>query len=86
MTKDILRKCITCRQIKKREDLVKITLETKTGNIIVNPDTKTFGRSVYLCYNNSCINEALKKNKLEKTLKTQITDGLKQQLENFCKE
>ena len=32
----------------------------------INPDTKIFGRSVYLCYNKMCIEGALKKNKIQK--------------------
>ena len=50
--------------------MIKITKEFLTGKVIVNPDSKTFGRSVYLCYNQNCIEQALKKNRLGKALKT----------------
>ena len=50
--------------------MIKITKEYLTGEVIVNPDSKTFGRSVYLCYNQNCIEQALKKNRLGKALKT----------------
>ena len=33
------------------------------------PDSKTFGRSLYLCYNKDCIGMAFKKNKLNRMLK-----------------
>ena len=56
--------------MKPREEMIKITKEHLTGEIIVNPDSKTFGRSVYLCYNQSCIETALKKNRLNKALKS----------------
>ena len=65
-----LRKCITCGELKPREELIKITKEYKSGNIVIKPNSKTFGRSVYLCYNENCINIAFKKNKLNKMLKT----------------
>ncbi len=65
-----LRKCITCGELKPREELIKITKEYKSGNIVIKPNSKTFGRSVYLCYNENCINMAFKKNKLNKMLKT----------------
>lgn len=37
---------------------------------MIEPDSKIFGRSVYLCYNQSCIDNAFKKNKIYKILKT----------------
>ena len=41
-----------------------------SGNVILMPDSKIFGRSVYLCYNQSCIDNAFKKNRINKLLKT----------------
>ena len=64
------RKCVGCGELKPRENLIKITKEHISGNIIVEPNSKIFGRSVYLCYNKDCINTALKKNRLNKALKT----------------
>ena len=53
----MLRKCVGCGELKPRENLIE-------------PDSKTFGRSAYLCYNQSCIEAALKKSKLNKALRT----------------
>ena len=64
------RKCIGCGKIKPREELVKITKEHNSGNIVIEPDSKTFGRSAYFCYNKNCQELALKKNKLNKALRT----------------
>ncbi len=86
MTKKILRKCVGCFQIKNREEMIKITKENLTERIIINPNSKIFGRSVYLCYNSSCIEAALKKNKLAKFLKTNLTEDFKAQLQTFHKE
>ena len=66
----ILRKCAGCGQMKPREDMIKITKVHQADEVIVNPDSKTFGRSAYLCYNQNCVEQALKKNKLNKVLKT----------------
>ena len=74
---EILRKCVSCGEIKPRENMIKITKEHTTGKPIVNPDSKTFGRSVYLCYNQSCIEQAIKKNRINKVLKTNIDIDLK---------
>lgn len=64
------RKCIGCGEIKNSEELIKITKEYQSGNVIIEPDSKTFGRSAYLCYNQNCINNAFKKAKINKVLKT----------------
>lgn len=74
------RRCISCWQIKNRDELIKITANSADGNVIINPDSVTFGRSVYLCYNKTCIETAFKKNKIEKHLKHSIPNELKGQL------
>lgn len=84
--KETFRKCISCSQIKKRDELIKITKEKSSGKIFINPDSKIFGRSAYLCYNETCIKESLKKNKLEKSLRTSVQEDLKEQLKAFHKE
>ena len=66
------RKCIACGELKPREELIKITKEHKSGNIVIQPDSTTFGRSVYLCYNQECINTVLKKG-INKPLKASIS-------------
>ena len=80
MTKEITRKCIGCFKNKNREEMIKITRENKANEIFINPNSKIFGRSVYLCYNNSCIENSFKKNKLAKFLKANLTEELKQTL------
>ena len=66
------RKCIACGEVKPRSELIKITKEHESGDIVIMPDSKTFGRSVYLCYNEDCINTAFKKSKLNKILKSGV--------------
>ena len=64
------RKCIACGELKPKRELIRITKEHTSGDIVVEPNSKTFGRSAYLCYNQECINNALKKKKLNKALRT----------------
>ena len=66
------RKCVGCGEFKTRENLIRIMKTDKDG-LVVNPNSKTFGRSAYLCYNQCCIELALKKSKLNKALKTNVT-------------
>ena len=74
MYKDLknLRKCIICGKIRSRDELIRITKEYLSGDIVLQPSTKTFGRSAYVCNNSECKNQLLKKNRLSKVLKTDI--------------
>lgn len=74
MTKKTVRKCIGCFELKDRGEMIKITRESKSGEIFINPNSKIFGRSVYLCYNDTCIENSLKKNKLAKFLKAKLSE------------
>ena len=57
--------------------MIKITKEHSTGEVVVNPNSKTFGRSAYLCYNQDCIEQALKKKKINRVLKLGTNIDLK---------
>lgn len=74
------RRCVSCWQVKDRNELIKITADSTTSRVVINPNSVTFGRSAYLCYNKSCIESAFKKNKLGKHLKASISKELKGQL------
>ena len=72
------RRCIGCWEIKNRNDLIKITANGE--NVVVKPNSTIFGRSVYLCYNKSCIEAVFKKKKIEKFFKGAVPAELKGQL------
>ena len=74
------RRCAGCWHLKDRKDLIKIT--NVAGNPVINPNSNQFGRSVYLCYNKSCIEAIFKKNKISKFLKVNVPEDLKGQLFN----
>lgn len=76
------RKCVGCGKLKNRDELIKVTKENLHGDVVLSPNSKIFGRSAYLCYNISCIEAALKKNKLQRALKTSISEELKGKLLN----
>ncbi len=76
------RKCAGCGKLKNREQLIKITKQNPDGEVIINHSNKIFGRSVYLCYNNSCIEAVFKKNRISKVLKAPVPEDLKGKLIN----
>ncbi len=69
-----LRKCVGCQKLFERTSLIRIMSEKSSGNILIEPEKKHYGRSVYLCKNEYCLKNALKKNKLSKSLKKKISD------------
>jgi len=80
---EIKRKCAGCGQIKNREEMIKLTRRNPDGEVIISPDSKTFGRSVYLCYNKTCIEKSFHKKRIEKILKTKLNDEMKGKLIDF---
>ena len=63
----IKRKCQGCNTIIDRALLIKIT-KTK-GYLTINPDTKTLGRSMYVCKNLQCVKNLIKKKRIKSALK-----------------
>ncbi len=77
------RKCVGCNKIKESAEMIKMTRVHDSQDILINPDSRYFGRSSYVCYNKECILNALKKKKLQKSLKTQIQPQIIEQLEKL---
>ena len=75
------RKCVACGKYDERENMIRIT-KTTYGEVVVNGNSKVFGRSAYICYNKACIENAFKKNRLQRVLKTQIQEDLKGKITN----
>ena len=77
------RKCVGCNKIKERSNLIRLMKIHNTGEITIMPSSKHFGRSSYLCYNKECLKNALKKKRLQKTLKKDLPDSILQNLEKI---
>lgn len=69
------RKCVGCGEYFPREELIRIT-KTANGNIVVDGNSKIFGRSAYICYNKDCVEGALKKGRLQKVLRTSLDEDV----------
>ncbi len=76
------RKCVGCGIVKDKKALIKVTAQNPHKNIVINGNSKIFGRSAYLCYNNICIENAFKKDRLKKVLKAPVPQELKGKLLN----
>lgn len=77
------RKCVACDKFFERKNLLKIQKEHKTNELIINPNSNTFGRSAYICYNKDCLNIAIKKNRFQKALRMKISEDFFEQLKKM---
>ena len=70
----VFRKCIACGKVINRNELVRILFEHKTNQIIINPNSKQFGKSKYICPNEDCLKIAIKKKRLKFLNENQIIE------------
>lgn len=63
--------------------MIKITRVHGTQDILINPDSRYFGRSSYVCYNKECVQNVLKKKKLQRSLKEEINTEIIDKIKNL---
>ena len=74
MKKKPQRSCVSCRTVREKKDLLRVVV-TPEGEVVYDPTGKLAGRGAYLCPNEECITQELKKAaKLSKGLKKPLTD------------
>lgn len=80
------RTCIGCRTTSAKREFVRI-VRTPEGTVEADPTGKRNGRGAYLCARRTCWEEALKKDRLARALRTSISaqerEGLKRYAEQF---
>ncbi len=65
------RTCIGCGEVKPKRELIRI-VRTESGSVAIDPSGKRSGRGVYLCKVKSCWVTGLKKEHLDRALRTKI--------------
>ena len=68
----ILRRCIACRKLLDRKQLLKVTRDHQNGVVLEGG----MGRSAYLCPNRTCLEECYRRKRLQKALRCQIPASL----------
>lgn len=77
------RKCVGCDTVKDRAEMIRIMKLYDTGEIIINPTSRHFGRSCYICYNIECISKIIKRKKLQKIFKKEVSEEITGYLEKI---
>ena len=71
-TKQIeMRRCVSCREIRHKSEFLRI-VKNSSGEIALDFTGKAPGRGAYLCKNEKCAADNLKRRKLDKPFKTKV--------------
>jgi len=71
-----IRTCVACRTSGGKRTLVRVVRLPEGGGVAIDPTGKRSGRGAYLCPSEACVTLALKQKKLERSLKTALTDDV----------
>lgn len=75
-----LRKCVGCQQMKGKRELIRVVLAPDT-TVSLDPTGRKPGRGAYICRSLDCFTQSRKRNALDRSLKTNVSDEVYQQLE-----
>ena len=79
------RTCVGCQERKPKRELLRI-IRTPDGKIEIDITGKKSGRGAYLCYNMTCFQDAIKKDRIGKALKTGLSKKIIKELEEKLSE
>ena len=78
-----LRMCVSCGEMRPKKELLRM-VKTPEGAIELDFTGKKNGRGAYICKKKECLEKAMKKHSLERSLKVaipdEIYDSLKEEL------
>lgn len=80
-----LRKCVACQERKPKRELIRIVLDKDEG-IKFDETGKANGRGAYLCRDEKCIRDAQKKHLLNRSLNTNVSDEIYEEILRYVKE
>jgi len=80
-----LRQCISCRNQKTKEELIRITKNNQNNLAQININNEIEGRYVYICKNEHRIENAFKKNRIEGLLKCKLPENIKLEVYTILK-
>ena len=80
-----LRTCVVCGAKTDKRDLVRV-VRSQAGSVQVDSTGKMPGRGAYLCHDQACWDKALKKNRLDHTLRGPISMEDRQTLQQYAQQ
>lgn len=74
-----LRVCAGCQEQKSKKEMIRV-VRTPEGIVEIDKTGKKSGRGVYICQNPDCLEKAYKEQRLERSLKTKVSDDIYESL------
>lgn len=68
-----LRKCTGCQEMKSKKELIRV-VRSPEGEISIDFTGKKSGRGAYICPNAECLETAIRKKGLERSLEVSISE------------
>jgi uncharacterized protein len=68
-----LRMCVACRAMRPKRELIRL-VASNSGDISLDPTGKKPGRGAYVCRSRHCLEQAIRGRKLDKGLKTKVSE------------
>lgn len=75
-----MRKCVGCGEMKSKKEMMRV-LKTTEDKIVLDTTGRKNGRGAYLCFQKSCLLQAIKNKGLERSLKMAIPKSVYENLE-----
>ena len=79
------RTCVGCRETKAKQELIRI-VRAPSGGVEIDLSGKKPGRGAYFCHNPECWEKAIKRNRLDYTLRTKLSSEDRQLLAEYSQE
>jgi len=77
------RSCVACRQVRAKSELIRI-VRTPHGEVQIDLSGKLAGRGAYLCRDERCLDQAVKRHRLARALGSavgaEVTEAMRQAL------
>ena len=83
-----MRQCVGCGEMKAKKELVRV-IKTPEGKVVLDTTGRKNGRGAYVCSNLQCLEIAVKRKGLERSLKiaipTAVYEVLKEEMSSIAK-
>lgn len=76
-----MRVCVGCQELKEKKSLLRVVL-TPEGEIVLDKTGKKNGRGAYVCADTACLEKAYKEKRMERSLKTKVSEEIYEALRN----
>ena len=80
-----LRICVVCGSKADKRELVRV-VRNQAGSVHVDDTGKKPGRGAYICHDQTCWDKALKKNRLDHTLRGPISSEDRLTLQQYARQ